>query len=915
MNIKIKEKRGITLVSLVVTIIVLLILSAVSVAMLTGENGIFKTAQKAKIESQKADYRETIELSKVEEGINKKLNRTKKEKLEGIYNILRNGEKFKKDVDSSKASMELIDNDELEPRIVIKTKEGWKYTVTVDGIIEGEIPPIDLEKADIKIEIEPTGWTNEDVEVVSIKVQNEEYKENKIQYSYDLKTWRDYKDTKKIKITENKKIYARLANGLSISDKYATGNITNIDKKEAEISTAMNSSNVTTKGFTVNVGVKDENSGLGKIVWYYKKSDATSYTSEEVIYKDLHSVQAGETTAVTKSKTYDNLTSGTYNVYAEIYDVAGNITNANSSDKPLEIKLGTVTASLTPNTTSWTNSKVTITASTNTEIYYGINTKTMATKITNGGTFTVSENCTIYYYGTDGTNTEGSTITPKALSITNIDTLAPKDFNITTTSSTGTITVTANTTDADATSTSGSSGIAGYRFKLNNENWTNYQTSGTYSFSNLIGSVSGEKYNIYVETKDNSGNVTLSTKEAYTIKDNDYYVDKANTLIGEVDYNYSVNRKYYKTNDEPAIVVWSTIGNFGEEYDYFGPLLVSTSPDAVKYYTSDHLESFSYESSFEYNGVTFYVSAHAYFFETDRSVYKSDYLSIGNVYDLYKWPDIGKELATRYFTGSTDKNYTVYYNANGGTGIPNMQNKRKDSSITLSSTIPTRSGYHFLGWSTNKTSTTAEYSAGGNYNLNKSEILYAVWQKHDNENDIKGTCSICGGGDKLMGTEQLNEQWDFTAKHNYSTGREIINENGRCHMWVSFVANWNGSTGDYSQGGNIGMLISKNKVDLTNVDKIIMNCSLADNHNSGINYTTLGISSFNSSSSSSDYEAFNKSVTVSHKGPSFENKKCTLDVNDISGEYYLKVTTKHDLKVNLAYTANTYIDSIFLVYK
>ena len=123
MKKKIKEKRGITLVSLVVTIIVLLILSAVSIAMLTGENGIFKTAQRAKIESQKADYRETIELSKVEEGINKKLNRTKKEKLEGIYNILRNGEKFKKDVDSSKASMELIDNDELEPRIVIKTKE------------------------------------------------------------------------------------------------------------------------------------------------------------------------------------------------------------------------------------------------------------------------------------------------------------------------------------------------------------------------------------------------------------------------------------------------------------------------------------------------------------------------------------------------------------------------------------------------------------------------------------------------------------------------------------------------------------------------------------------------------------------------------------------------------------------------
>ena len=74
MNIKIKEKRGITLVSLVVTIIVLLILSAVSVAMLTGENGLLTTAQRAKIESQKADYRETIELSKVEEVICRTVN-------------------------------------------------------------------------------------------------------------------------------------------------------------------------------------------------------------------------------------------------------------------------------------------------------------------------------------------------------------------------------------------------------------------------------------------------------------------------------------------------------------------------------------------------------------------------------------------------------------------------------------------------------------------------------------------------------------------------------------------------------------------------------------------------------------------------------------------------------------------------
>ena len=48
------ENRGITLIALVITIIVLLILAGVSIAMLTGENGILTQAQKAKEETERA---------------------------------------------------------------------------------------------------------------------------------------------------------------------------------------------------------------------------------------------------------------------------------------------------------------------------------------------------------------------------------------------------------------------------------------------------------------------------------------------------------------------------------------------------------------------------------------------------------------------------------------------------------------------------------------------------------------------------------------------------------------------------------------------------------------------------------------------------------------------------------------------
>ncbi|MCI8272811.1 MAG: hypothetical protein HFJ55_01860 [Clostridia bacterium] len=59
----VKEKRGITLIALVVTIIVLLILAGTSIAMLTGENGIISQAQNAKNNSAKAEFEEKVKLA------------------------------------------------------------------------------------------------------------------------------------------------------------------------------------------------------------------------------------------------------------------------------------------------------------------------------------------------------------------------------------------------------------------------------------------------------------------------------------------------------------------------------------------------------------------------------------------------------------------------------------------------------------------------------------------------------------------------------------------------------------------------------------------------------------------------------------------------------------------------------------
>lgn len=60
---KLLGSRGITLIALVITIIVLLILAGVSIATLTGQNGILTQAQNAKIETEKAGEKEAISLA------------------------------------------------------------------------------------------------------------------------------------------------------------------------------------------------------------------------------------------------------------------------------------------------------------------------------------------------------------------------------------------------------------------------------------------------------------------------------------------------------------------------------------------------------------------------------------------------------------------------------------------------------------------------------------------------------------------------------------------------------------------------------------------------------------------------------------------------------------------------------------
>ena len=63
MYTKFKKQKGITLIALVVTIIVLLILAGVSIAMLTGNNGILTQGKRAKEETTVGHEKETVQMA------------------------------------------------------------------------------------------------------------------------------------------------------------------------------------------------------------------------------------------------------------------------------------------------------------------------------------------------------------------------------------------------------------------------------------------------------------------------------------------------------------------------------------------------------------------------------------------------------------------------------------------------------------------------------------------------------------------------------------------------------------------------------------------------------------------------------------------------------------------------------------
>ena len=65
-----KNRKGITLIALIITIIILLILAGVTITMITGDNGILKQATNARETNSKAEFEEQVKLAVMASRVN-----------------------------------------------------------------------------------------------------------------------------------------------------------------------------------------------------------------------------------------------------------------------------------------------------------------------------------------------------------------------------------------------------------------------------------------------------------------------------------------------------------------------------------------------------------------------------------------------------------------------------------------------------------------------------------------------------------------------------------------------------------------------------------------------------------------------------------------------------------------------------
>ncbi len=313
---KLKEsEKGITLIALVITIIVLLILAAVSIAMLTGENGILKKASTAKEKHLIAQYEEELNLCIME---------MQTDEL-GTLTMPKLIEKLPQYIQASQPGEQCEWDEKQIAEEPTGTYKGYQFKVDKNkkAQITGKATGIM-----ISCSLEPSGYTNQNV-TATIKITCNEgiqsIKQTEPTEEEAITTSGTEYTIVKENIGENTTFKYEVTD-LNGNTETKTAQVTNIDKtdpSECKIEAKVNDDGA----IEVTATAVDAESGIGRY---------ECYVNEE---------KKGESTDGTFK--IENLASGTYSVYVKAYDKAGNNKQSNTlSDLKISAVMNNITAQM-----------------------------------------------------------------------------------------------------------------------------------------------------------------------------------------------------------------------------------------------------------------------------------------------------------------------------------------------------------------------------------------------------------------------------------------------------------------------------------------------------------------------------------------------------------------------------------------
>ena len=295
-----KKERGITLIALVVTIIVLIILAGISINLLFGNFGVVTKAKEAKNKMEAAQYEEELKMCV----------------LELQADEATNGTEFSMETIRKKL-VEKVKKVENTTDIEFPTKES---ATKVEGTYKGYEFYIDEkyvvhvgDKAtgiSLTTSFEPAGWTKGPLTATITIKSNNGIK--KVEPNEGSKNGNNEYIISKTNITENTSFEYKVTDEQG-NTQNKTVVINTIDKTAPADFTI--TAEKTEEGIKITGTTTDAESGIDKYEYYVKKSTDSDYTMYE-------------------SNIITGLTSGTYSVYAIAYDKAEN----KKQSKPVEVK-------------------------------------------------------------------------------------------------------------------------------------------------------------------------------------------------------------------------------------------------------------------------------------------------------------------------------------------------------------------------------------------------------------------------------------------------------------------------------------------------------------------------------------------------------------------------------------------------